>query len=116
MKKVICVIGIICVVVGFVMLLSANLEIASNSRYTWDKPYTSYEAQILMVKNLGILLLISGVIDVILTIISTAYTSRTIQDSKGTPSEFIVCPQCHCKTLKGIELCPNCNYRFLTKQ
>lgn len=116
MKKVICVIGIICAVAGFAMLLSANLEISSNSRYTWSRPYTSYETKVIMMKYLGIFLLISGIIDVILTVISTAYTSRTIQDNKGNPSEFIVCPQCHCKTMKAIELCPNCNYRFIKKQ
>lgn len=112
MKKVICAIGVICLAIGLAMWVSSNMEIAAHTRYTWEKPYTQFEAQVLATKYIGIVLLISGAVDILLTIISTAYTSRTIQDKQGNPAEFLICPKCHCKTITGNASCPNCNYKF----
>lgn len=113
MKKVICAVGIICVILGFALFVSANIEIATNSRYTWTRPYTSYEMEVLIAKYVGIGLLISGIIDLILTAISTVYTTKTIQDKNANPETFLVCPVCHCKTMKGAAFCPSCGYKYV---
>lgn len=112
MKKVVCVVGVICVILGFALLVSANIEIATNSRYTWERPYSNYEMEVLTVKYAGIAILISGAIDVILTVISTIYTAQTIQDKKEDSKAFLVCPACHCKTMQGATFCPNCGHKY----
>lgn len=108
MKKVICVLGIIGVMIGFALLVSANIEIDTNSHYTWRRPYTEYEMQVLAIKNIGIALLVSGAIDVILCGISSWYTSKTIQSTSAAQSSFVVCQGCQCKLSKELMYCPNC--------
>lgn len=112
MKKVICVMGIVCAIMGFVLMVSANIEINTNSHYTWERPYTSYEKKILTTKYAGIVLLISGATDIILTVVSTVYTARTVQNVVDNQSEFLVCTSCRCKIIKGTVFCPNCGHKF----
>ena len=42
------IVGLIEVLVGFVFFCIAQAEISSNCRYTWRRPYTDYEQQVIM--------------------------------------------------------------------
>ena len=56
------IVGLIEVFAGFAFFLVAQTEISSNSRYTWRRPYTDYEQQVIMTKWIGLILLIVGII------------------------------------------------------
>ena len=74
MKKtigwIICVIDLI---VGFSLFIAAQLEISTNSRYTFHKPLTKYELQVISFKWVGILLIVCGIFELVVKLIQKNY-------------------------------------------
>lgn len=102
--------GALDTVVGFILLVAAQMEISSNPWYTWRKPYTSYEAQVLMVKWVGILLIVCGLIWLGLKVYQTRYTSNHIQEINPITKTggAIQCPNCGLTLSAGVGQCPRC--------
>mgnify|MGYP004463093753 FL=1 len=70
MKKIIMwIICIINLILGIALLGAAQWEIATNSRYSFERPYTQYEIQIILYKWAGILFIVTGIILLVMNII-----------------------------------------------
>lgn len=98
------------IVIGFVLFLPAQIEISSNSWYSWRSPYTPYEVRIIMAKWIGILFLISGIIWLCLKIYQFKYTDSHIQEitpAKGKGGT-VKCPNCGLSLSSNVESCPRC--------
>ena len=108
MKKFYAIIGTISGIVGFIMTLSAQIAIWSNTRYTWTRPYTSFEVQTLLVKWIGLMLLISGIVDITLIVVSKIYTAKNVQDVNVQEYATIVCKHCGLRVNKETSVCPKC--------
>ena len=70
MKKII--MWIICIanfIFGIALFGAAQWEIATNSRYSFERPYTQYEIQIILYKWAGILFIVTGIILLVMNII-----------------------------------------------
>ena len=107
MKKVKLVLGFISSIVGFAMLLCARMEIATNSRYTWRTPYSQYEAGVMVVQWIGILLLVCGIIDIVVAIVAQRYVSNNVKDIDT--HTVIKCPECGIRVDSNAKICPKCN-------
>ena len=108
------VVGTIETIVGFVFFIIAQIEISGNSRYTWTKPYTSYETQVLMVKWIGVLLLIYGIINLGLKVYQERYTEKHTQEmssvvKRGGKSK---CLNCGLALTADVECCPRCGKKI----
>ena len=104
------IVGTIETIVGFTCFMVAQMEISSNSRYTWSRPYTSYEAQVLMTKWVGIALLISGIVWLGLKVYQTRYINSHVQemDQVVRKGGTIRCSNCGINLTADIERCPRC--------
>lgn len=109
-KKVGWIIGTIETIIGFVCFLVAQMEISSNSRYTWRKPYTSYEAQVLMTKWIGIAFLVSGIIWLGLKVYQVRYTEKHVQEMNPVVKKggIAKCLNCGLALTADAESCPRC--------
>lgn len=103
-------IGILQVSIGSMLSISAQAEILTNSRYTWTRPYTSYETKIITSRWVGILLIISGIIWIGLKLFQIRYANKHIQEvSQSTKSGNIIkCPNCELTLSAGTANCPRC--------
>ena len=108
MKKLYGIIGTICSIIGLILTLAAQTVIWSNTRYTWSRPYTQFEAETLSVKWIGIVLLISGIIDILLIVISKIYADKNIKDATIQEFADIICPNCGLRVSKTTNVCPKC--------
>lgn len=108
MKKFKLILGGISTFIGFVMFLYGQTTIATNSRYTWTKPFTEFEAQTLIVKNIGICLLVCGILDLLLVAFSAYYTSKTTKDSNDIGVIAKKCPSCGLSVHHLTKICPKC--------
>ncbi len=108
MKKLYGILGAVSSIIGFVLTISSQIIIESNTRYTWTRPYTQFEAQTLSVKWIGIALLISGLIDIALIVISKMYTDKNIKDTNIQMFTDITCPHCGLRVSKTTNVCPKC--------
>lgn len=61
-NKVITIWSFIEIVAGFIMYLYSKMIIDTNDRYTWTQPFTYYEERIMMIKYVGIVLIVFGII------------------------------------------------------
>lgn len=109
-RKIGWIIGTIETIIGFVCFFVAQMEISSNSRYTWQKPYTSYEAQVVMTKWIGIIFLISGIAWLGLKVYQTRYTDKHTQEinpvvKKGGTTK---CLNCGLVLTADAKSCPRC--------
>lgn len=104
------IIGIFVTVVGFLLFVMAQSEMSDNSRYTWSEPYSSYESQVIMMKWIGFILLISGITYFVLKWYQTIYTNKHVQDVNSvTKSEGTVnCCHCGLTVLADTKKCPRC--------
>lgn len=104
------IIGIIETIIGFTCFLGAQIEILCNSRYTWRKPYTSYEIQVLMIKWTGIIFLISGIAWFCLKVYQVRYTDKHTQDVNSVVKKggIIKCLNCGLSLTEDAERCPRC--------
>lgn len=112
MKKFYGIMGAVCSIIGFVMTISAQMIISTNTYYTWSRPYTQFELETLSVKWIGVLLLISGIIDIAMIVISKIYTDKNVQDSTTQEFTTAVCPNCGLRVSKTTEVCPKCKYNI----
>ena len=108
--KFIWIIGILETIIGFVLFVSAQVEISVNSAYSWRQPYTTYEAKIVMMKWIGIALLFSGIIWIGLKLYQKRYTSKHIQEvnqviKRGGANK---CPNCGLSLSADVKNCPRC--------
>ncbi len=108
MKKLYGIMGAISSIIGFIFTISAQIVIESNTRYTWSRPYTQFEAQTLLVKWIGLAMLISGLIDIALIVISKVYTDKNIKDTNIQRFADITCPHCGLRVSKSTNVCPKC--------
>lgn len=111
MKKVIgWVISLFELVVGLVLFVMAQSEISTNSWYTWRQPYTSYEAQVIMMKWIGIILLISGIIWIALLLFRVIYTNKHTQDITVLTQKggSLQCVNCGLAVAANLSICPRC--------
>lgn len=106
MKKATLIFGCISSFLGLVMVFIARIEMASNSRYTWTRPYSSYEAGFVLLQMIGILFLVWGVVDVLTYLFSVKYTSNKIQDVNTI--SIIKCPKCGISLDSKTKICPKC--------
>ena len=112
MKKIIGICGGISSIIGFVLYISAQIVISSNTRYTWRPPYTEFEAQHIAIKTIGIILLIAGLIDLSMLLISKFYVSKTQKDPTSNEVTTIRCPVCGLSVQKTTTTCPNCKTKI----
>lgn len=104
------IIGTIETIIGFACFFVAQMEISSNSRYTWRKPYSSHEAQVLMTKWIGIAFLISGIVWLGLKIYQARYTNKHTQEMNPVVKNggTTKCLNCGLALTAGAESCPRC--------
>lgn len=108
MKKINAILGSIMGIVGMIMFFFAQSEIASNGRYTWEKPYTEFEVQVLSCRLIGILFIIMGVIDVALFIAQRIYINKTVQEIDSFQTSVMLCPKCGLRISENTRICPKC--------
>lgn len=108
--KILWILGTVQAVIGFALFLTAQLEISGNPWYTWHRPYSSYEAQIIMMKWIGIILLISGISILGLKLYQLRYTSTHTQEITPVTKRggSITCPGCGLTLSANIATCPRC--------
>lgn len=117
MGKVAWIVDIIFVVIGFVLFATAQAEIASNSHYTWTSPYTSYEAEVLRAKYMGIILLVVGLPG----LARKLYDKKMLEKTRKECAQyylrggFVVCSNCGLTVLGEAEVCPCCNEKIATE-
>ncbi|MDE7424357.1 MAG: zinc ribbon domain-containing protein [Lachnospiraceae bacterium] len=104
------IIGTLETLMGFFMFIVAKAEISSNSSYTWSRPYTSYEAQVIITKWVGIMLLVSGVIWIGQKLYQAIYTNKHIQDINQLTQRggAIKCASCGLGISASVDICPRC--------
>lgn len=116
MKKAIgYIIGAIMTFIGFINIIIANIQISTTRGYTFKPPYTEYEAGVIITKYIGIGMLVTGILILLLMIVSKIYYSRNVQDISDIgngKANFISCPVCNCKTTSDSEYCPKCNNKL----
>lgn len=108
------IISILVLIIGIIMFGAARSEISSNYWYTWRPPYTSYEAEVLLIKGIGLALIIIGIALGILLGVSIVYTNKHIQDidpltQKGGTIRYTNCTNCGLTVAADISVCPRCN-------
>lgn len=104
------IIGTIVTIIGFLCFFVAQMEISSNSRYSWTKPYTSYEALVLRTKWGGILFLILGILWLVLMVYQAKYTDKHIQEINPVLKKGGIrkCLNCGLDLTADAESCPRC--------
>jgi hypothetical protein len=112
MKKFKVIVGSIFSFVGFVCFVTAQSVISGNHRYSWRPPYTTYEAQILMAKWIGLILLLCGILDLAMVVFSHIYTQKTVQDPTSNQVTMLKCPSCGLSVKNTTEVCPRCNTKI----
>ncbi len=111
-KKIMGICGAISSFVGWVLWLSAQSVISTNTRYTWEPPYTAFEAEHIFVRAIGLFLLISGLLDLGLLIASRFYNSKTVKDPNSNEITTTKCPKCGLSVHKTVTLCPKCKTKI----
>lgn len=104
------IIGIIEGIVGMIVFALAQLEIWTNSRYTFTRPFTDYEINIIILKWVGILLILSAVCTFIMSIWQNYYSNKHIKDIPSTAAGggSKICPACGLTVSADISTCPRC--------
>jgi len=108
MKKFLTITGIIETIIGFIMFISTQLIISVEDNYTWTKPYTQFEAQVLIFKIIGTVLLIWGIINLVMVAVSKYYLQKTEKDVNAVSSTSKICPKCGLSVHKSTTKCPKC--------
>ncbi len=107
MKKFKTILGSIGIIIGFALFLSAQMVISTSTRYTFERPLTQYEIQILSLKWFGILFIIFGVLDIILVILAKKKEAE-MQDPNDLTLNSGKCPNCGLLVSDGTKICPKC--------
>jgi len=104
------IVGVIESVVGFVMWIAAQMTIAANSSYTWRKPYTDFETQTILIRTIGIVLLIWGLIDLALLFYRTRYLNKHVKpaDKLTDKGGVVKCAACGLTLAANVTACPRC--------
>ena len=109
-KKIGWILGTIETIIGFAFFVAAQSEISSNSWYTFKKPYTEFEAQVIMTKWIGIAFLVSGIIWLALKVFQARYMDKHIQEMNSviTKGGLTKCLNCGLALTADAETCPRC--------
>lgn len=104
------IIGTFEVIIGFFMFIVAQAEISNNLSYSWRRPYTSYEAQVILTKWIGIILLFSGVIWIVQKLYQVMYTKKHIQEINQLTQRrnSVKCANCELEISESVNICPRC--------
>lgn len=110
------IVGLIEVLVGFVFFCIAQAEISSNSRYTWRRPYTDYEQQVIMTKWIGLLLLVVGIIGLGIRLYKTMYVNKHTEDINEISKlgGTVKCRKCGLIVAQNTSVCPRCGAEITT--
>lgn len=104
MKKFQAIFGAVCLVLGIGMFCYAQSEIESRP---WIS-ITGYGDQINGLRIFGILVMLSGVIDLGICIYSNWYKSKTESSIESHSPGAVTCPTCKLQVKKGTTVCPRC--------
>lgn len=109
-QKILFFISLVMLIAGFIMWVTAQMEISSNARYTWQKPYSTYEAQIILIKWIGILFFICGLLDVGAALFKIIYTNKHTHEVSGIDRQGGVtqCLKCGLAITGNVRRCPRC--------
>ena len=104
------ILGIIEGVAGIILFAVAQGEIWTNSRYTFTRPYTDYELNIILLKWCGILLIFSAVWIFIMMVYQNNYSDKHVKDITSTAARggSRICPACGLPVSADISTCPRC--------
>lgn len=104
------IVGLIEVFAGFAFFVVAQTEISSNSRYTWRRPYTDYEQQVIMTKWIGLILLIVGITGLGIRVYKTMYTNKHTQEINEITKlgGTVNCQKCGLTVAQNVSVCPRC--------
>lgn len=115
-KKIGWIIGFAESIVGFALFIAAQSEISANSWYTWRPPYTSYEAEVIMMKWIGLALLISGVVWIGLKFYQIKFINKHTEDINQVTEKggAIKCAGCGLEVAASVKTCPRCGKTIAT--
>lgn len=109
---------IVCIldlIIGAVLFLAAQIEISTNSRYTFRKPLTNYETQVITMKWCGVIFLVSGIVWLIIKIFQSAYVNKHVQENMNNGAMYqkaTICPGCGLQVASSAVPCPRCGFVF----
>ena len=111
-KKIQLISGLVSAIGGGIALFWALMTMDTYSYYSWKQPFTKFEAQVVTTKWLGILFLVSGIVELIFFFVTLkASNTRTqpVEDrhyEKRPAQKFCI----RCGTVMDFEdrFCPNC--------
>lgn len=107
LKKFKTILGSISLIVGFAFFLTAQMVISTTEKYTFTKPFTKYELQILSYKWIGIVLIISGILDIILVVLAKKKEAE-MKDPSNLTISSVRCPNCGLTLSSSTKVCPKC--------
>lgn len=111
MKKVIgWALGIIELVLGLILYINQKVEISNNWLYSWTPPYTDYEAKVIFLKWVGILLFLAGLLDFGIMIFRQIHMNNHLQDTSEIMQKrgVTICPGCGIMVATNAGVCPRC--------
>lgn len=96
---------------GFSLFQSAQSEISSNPWYTWRRPYSSYEQEVITTRWIGLVLLIAGLIFLLFRLFMTMYNNRHIEEATPMARKdgTIKCSVCGLELVANTKTCPRCS-------
>ena len=98
----------ICIAVGCVLLILAQIIIWNNTGYTWSQPYTQFEAKVLTVKGIGAVLFVYGLLETAISELSKNYKDGNAQDINIPKMTATTCPNCGLLFDSSLKICPKC--------
>lgn len=105
--------GYLFILIGGVLFGIAQFEINNNSRYTFTPPYTSYEAEIIITKMGGVILLFIGITWVALLIFKMKYTNSHVEEINSlSKNNTLCCNKCGIRLIENLDVCPRCGEKF----
>lgn len=108
--KIIWLIGIIALVIGVPVFMDAQDKISNNPFFTWSRPYTSYEEQVMQSRWFGIMLIVLGVVCIGSEVYRKIYTNKHVKnvDQLMQKGGYVKCADCGLAISADVKVCPRC--------
>ena len=96
--------------IGFILFITAQMEISGDSSYSWRRPYSDYEQQVITTKWIGLVLLIGGGIWLGIRIYQYVYVNKHTQDLNEIAKlgGIAKCQTCGLTVTQNLTFCPRC--------
>lgn len=104
MKKVSIILATISLVAGVVAFGVGQIGMSANAAYWWTETYT----QMKLVKNIGLILILCGIVDAASLFISAKRSQKIVQDVKTQQFTTKNCTNCGLTVSKTVKICPKC--------